>query len=133
MISIETLDNRYFVMSHQRCLQAMSVLVRCCSQRFKLKSQCFIKLSREFMYSTQCLNRSRPIRNRSIVSNCLEQAFGFISPAPIHSESVIVPTYLLRSLQGQAHQYPAYLFKSVQIAHDEGLFCNLNQFIGELD
>src|SRR6185436_3881096 len=133
MISISALDDRYLETSHQPGQQLMCIPIGCGSQRFELKSQGFIKLSRKFVHCTQCLNCSRSIRDRSIVSDCLEQAFGFVSTAPIYSVSVIVQTCLLSSFHRQVHQYPGDLIKSVQSAHENGLLGNPNQSIGELD
>ena len=133
MISISALDDRYLETSHQSGLQIICIPIGCGSQRFELKSQGFIKLSRKFVHCTQCLKCSRSICDRSIVSDCLEQAFGFVSAAPINSVSVIVQTCLLCSSDRQVDQYPGDLIKSVQIADDDGLLGNLNQFIGELD
>src|SRR6185295_14946721 len=133
MISISALDDRYFETSHEPGLQLMCIPIRCGSQCFELKSQGLIKLSSKFVHRTQCLNCSRSIRDRSIVSYCLEQAFGFASTAPINSVSVIVQTCLLRSFHRQSHQYPGDLIKSVQIADEYGLLGTLNQFISELE
>ena len=44
MISGETPHNSYFKAGHQRCLQALSVLIRCRPQCFELKPQSFFKL-----------------------------------------------------------------------------------------
>src|SRR6185295_20076007 len=134
MISIETLDNRYFPTRHQRRLQPVRIAIGCGSQRFQLKPQRFIKLSISVATSAQCLNGSRPVGHWRIVSHILDQSVGFLSlPPVIHSESEIVSTYLACSFYRQIHQYVAHLIKRFDITHDIGLLCVANQFIRELD
>ena len=134
VISIETLDDRYFPVRKQRGLQPLCIPIRCRSQRFELKPQCFIKLAFVMSICTQSLNRSRSVAHRRIVSHCFEQRFGFISQAlTVDGESVIVQTYLPRSIYGQVHQHPAYLLKSTQIPQGIGFLCKMNQCISEFE
>ena len=134
MISGETLDNSYFKMRFQHCLQAVCILIRCRSQRFVLKPQSFIKLASIEIIGAQSLNCSRSVSNRRIIGDCFEQGFGFVSLAlSIDSESVIVLTYLPRSFYRQVHQYSAHVFKRIEVAPEVGLLCKLNQCIGEFE
>src|SRR5438445_57131 len=134
MISIKTFDDRYLPTRQQSSLQAVGVTIRCHSQRFELISQCFIKLAFIMLNGTQSLNRSRPVSNRRIIGDFVEQTFNLVSLAlTIDRESVIIKTYLPRGIHRQVHQYVAYGFKRIQIAQTEGLLCKANQFIGEFD
>src|ERR1700730_9488500 len=102
-------------MRDQYCLQTVSSLIRCHSQRFKLKPQHVIKLALAMIIRTQSLNRSCPVSDRSIISDCFEQSVGLIRlPLSMNSESVIIETYLSRSIDGQAHQHSAYFLKRIQ-------------------
>src|SRR6266404_3497574 len=124
MISVKTFDDRYFPARQKRGLQPVCVPVRCQSQRFELKSQRFIKLAFIMVISAQSLNCSRSVRDWAVISNCVEQSFGFTSLAlSIDSESVIINSYLPCSIYWQVHQYVAHFVKRLYITHDVGLLC----------
>src|SRR6185295_12296613 len=119
-------------MRHQHCLEAARIWIRCGSQSFVLKPQRFVKLAPGVVVCAQSLNRTRSVSNRSVIGNRLEHCFGLSSSASIDRESVIISSYLSRSLYRHIHQYLADLIQRVNVTREVGLLSKANQFVGEL-